>query len=64
MTKLSQLREKKGLSLEKVCRDLNNQGLECSIASLNRWEKGKSIKMHVAQVLALYYKVPMDEIIG
>ena len=63
-TKLARLRARTGRSLELVSRELNNTGFKCSLASLIRWENGKSMKIDTARALASYYNVPLDEVVG
>ena len=63
-TKLARLRARTERSLEKVCRELNNTGFACSLASLIRWENGKSMKIDTARALASYYGVKIDEVVG
>ena len=63
-TKLARLRARTGKSLEKTVRALNIQGLECSLASLIRWENGTPLKLDTARSLASYYGVKIDEVVG
>lgn len=60
------LREKKGISMDKMCDDLSkNYGVNLAKSTISKWENGKSEPtMSYARILSKYFKTSLDYIIG
>lgn len=64
--RLKNLREEKGISMDKMCEDLSKiYNMNLAKSTISKWENGKSEPtMSYARVLAKYFDVSLDYIIG
>lgn len=64
--RLKSLREEKGISMDKMCEDLSKiYNMNLAKSTISKWENGKSEPtMSYARVLAKYFNVTLDYIIG
>lgn len=62
---LSRLRKEKGLTMEELANDLNKKyGTKFNKSSISKYENGKSATNKNASILASYFGVTLDEMIG
>jgi len=66
MNILKGLRENKGVSMDKMCEDLNKvYGTSLAKSTISKWENGKAEPaLAYARILTKYFNVTLDYIIG
>jgi transcriptional regulator with XRE-family HTH domain len=64
--KLKELRESKGVSMDKMCEDLSKlYNVNLAKSTISKWENGKSEPtLAYARILSKYFNVTLDYIIG
>lgn len=64
--KLKELRESKGISMDKMCEDLSKiYDMNLAKSTISKWENGKAEpSLAYARVLTKYFDVTLDYIIG
>ncbi|MBU3205605.1 helix-turn-helix domain-containing protein [Clostridium algidicarnis] len=63
---LKELREAKGVSMDKMCEDLSKlYGVSLAKSTISKWENGKAEPtLAYARILSKYFDVTLDYIIG
>ena len=63
MSKLLSLRTQAKVSAEQIVRDLGTQGINISRETIYRAEKGESITLKTARILAAYFNVGIEDVV-
>lgn len=64
MSKLSMLLTKHGKTIASVHRDLVRSGKDISLQTLYNVQNGDNVKINTARMLADYFNVTIDEVVG